>query len=421
MHTTPPANLAFLHDYAYDQTRSLSVDEQTLLQAVAQRFREADTLVICLGGKAGRLGESVVGTGLLESVLQARIYLQKEAIAVHILVDEGIATLFQEALYQQRYGPGITIHAVPQTYDLLTTARRYTTGQALCVLDFHGAHDGMPSLETAIFPSGQNNGSQRQVTLLGQLFRVGIRSYAQRGPERRYADFVTDLLSLPTSALDGQQAQPRLYLSPQDAHYYSELTSKLATDRSTLVIMGFFQSVVPAKCYERWDEVLQLLCAYFAQYFPSQKLTFLLPCGPDQDLPAGIQQADIEEWFQDFATGTCSNAQMIITSVSLQDLAILTSHATIALSNDTGPAHIAGALQVPTVTTFLPGTIYSSQIWSSTLWHYAVTVEPNPYSYRELEAAVVWGRSHIINSIPPEAILRMIIAQLPARFQINHN
>ena len=110
----------------------------------------------------------------------------------------------------------------------------------------------------------------------------------------------------------------------------------------------------------------------------------------------------MEEWLGDFH-GVEANARVLIcSSLSLRDLAILASHATLVLSNDTGPGHIAGAMSIPTVIPFLPGNIYSKKVWSSTLSHYGVTLDPSPYSFSELEAAVIWGKTDIINRIEPQ-------------------
>jgi len=159
------------------------------------------------------------------------------------------------------------------------------------------------------------------------------------------------------------------------------------------------------------------LCEYMAQHFPQQKIDFLLACGPEEDLPESVKQAALSEEFQDF-TGVRHNARVLVrTTPSLHELAILLSQAALVLANDTGPGHMAGALHIPTITPYLPGNIYSKRVWASTLWHHGVTLDPNPYSYRELESAVIWDNPEPISSIPPVDMLQQVLQCLPREFQ----
>ncbi len=471
MTNTEKQTLAFLHDCALDKNRPLAEAEMVILHTIHSLLKQADEIIICLGGKAGRLGECIVGTALLEGTLHALRYMDKVGTPIRVFVDEGTADLFDTKLYQGIYcfkpyfnpsrettntnlrskGQFLSVGTVPCAcpcvmwhartgarhcpygipllnanwynvqqcaFQSLTESRRtqVISDRNVVVLDFHGANDGMPYLQFIENPSQQEAHAEQDqhshVAIIGQLFRVGVRSYADRGPERRYADFIETLFALPAGTIEGEQAQPRIRLADDENAGYYQLAQTLGLDPDALFITGFFQSVVPAKCYERWDEVLQLLCVQLALHMPGQKIDIVLACGPDADLPQGIRKVDMEEWLGNFQ-GVETNARVLVCSTpSLRDLALLISHAVLALSNDTGPGHIAGALGVPTVTPFLPGTIYSKKVWSSTLYHYGVTLEPNPYSIRTLEAAVIWGKTDIINSIEPEHLCHAAWKQL---------
>jgi hypothetical protein len=401
---TGAISMAFLHEYALDHSRELSEHEQTILDRAKIAFQQADEVIIYLGGKAGRLGECIVGTGLLEATLQALRTRGKTGTLVTIIVDKGALALFDESSYQKYYWP--QIHVLSSAQSPLEGTRQ-ANNKHILVVDFHGGHDGMPTLHNEYWSM---EGSR---TLLACLFRVGVRSYAQRGPIRRYADFVEELFSLPGGTIEGEKAQPHILLSTEDDAHYALLCRELRLDPQTMQIVCFFQSVVLAKCYERWDEVMLLLCTYLAQYFPTQKVQFLIACGPDDDLPEGFKQTDMELWLQHF-TGVNNNAHVLVCSVpSLRDLALLIKHATLVLANDTGPGHIAGALGIHTVTPYLPGNIYSKQVWSSTPWHHGVTLQQHTLTFREVEAAVLWGNTDIINRIPPQDLQNAIYACLP--------
>jgi hypothetical protein len=378
-------------------------------------LQQADVIMIHMGGKAGRLGECIVATGLLEGTLHALKYVGKAGTPAFIFVDEAAAPLFDERSYQAAYWPQMTIRSISspiQNQDIVATLVQQAQGHHLLVLDLHGAHDGMPSLQIEELATGEE-GQTWRVTTLAHLFRVGVRSYAQRGPQRRYADFVENLFGLPAGMIESFQAQPHIYLSKEDETRYPALVRQYRLDPNVLQVICFFQSVVIAKCYCRWDEVMMQLCQYMAHHFPQEKINFLIACGPDGLHPEGLKQADFSEEFGDFS-GVNNNAQVqVIATASLRDLALLARHSTLALSNDTGPGHIAGAVQVPTITPYLPGTIYSRKVLSSTLWHRGVTLEPAPFSYQQIEAAVLWDRTDIIDSIPPERLLEEIVKSLP--------
>ena len=406
MINTEKQTLAFLHDCALDNNRPLDETEQAMLQTIHGLLMQADEVIICLGGKAGRLGECVVGTALLEGALQALRCMDRAGAPVYVFVDEGVSGLFAAQLYQDTYWPAISFVPSQGAADVQQCVVQVVGNGNVVVLDFHGANDGMPYLQCGeISARAEALAGQDEhcyMTIVGQLFRVGVRSYADRGPEHRYADFIETLFALPVGTLAGRQVQPRLPLSDEENARYDELAQIFDLKLDVASIICFFQSVVPAKCYERWDEVLQLLCEQLALHMPGQKIDIVLVCGPDADLPEGIRKADMEEWLGNFE-GVETNARLLIcTTPSLRDLAILISHAILVLANDTGPGHIAGALGIPTVTPFLPGNIYSKKVWSSTLCHYGVTLDPNPYSFRALESAVLWGKTDIINSIEPQ-------------------
>jgi Glycosyltransferase family 9 (heptosyltransferase) len=414
---TSTKELDFLHDYALDKERFLTESEKETVELARTMLHDMDELFVCLGGRANRLGECVVATGLLEGILQAICYLAKDGIPVYILVDAGSHALFNEHQYQTHYWSDIHCIAITDPADIQATTARHSSGQRTLIVDLHGAHDGMPYIETQI--ETLPNEEQGWTTTLGRLFRVGMRSYAHRGPKRRYADFIEDLFALPCDSIDGRYAQPTLRLSPSDNSRYQALMNELDLNSEALQIVCFFQSVVLAKCYERWEEVMLPLCQYIAEHFPQQKIDFLIACGPDEEgIPESVTKAALEEEFKHF-TGVNHNTRVLVRSTpSLRDLSILINNADLVLSNDTGPGHIAGALKTPTVTPYMPGNVYSKRVWSSTLWHHGVTLEPNPYSFRQLESAVLWGNTEIINSVPPEDLQQEVLKCLPAKLQL---
>lgn len=412
-------DMSFLQTCALEREYLLSETEQETVKSVSQALQEAEAVIIHLGGKAGRLGECVVGTALLEGTLQALRSLDKAGLPLTIMVDEGSKELFSEKAYREKYWDAIAVIPVPlePTPEITEIIAHQTEKNKVLTLDFHGKNDGMPYLQITANRSIKNR-YQRRVDLK-HLFRVGVRCYAHRGPERRYADFLEHLFGLSQGSLDGLQVQPKILLTEDDDRKYPLLARAYDLNEDAMQVMCFFQSMVVAKCYGKWDEVMMQLCDYLAHNFPQQKIDFLLACGPDEQQPEGLSQEDLAEEFNGF-TGINHNARVLVDETpSLRDLAIVTKRATLVMSNDTGPSHIAGALQIPTIVPYLPGNIYSRKVWSSTLWHRGVTLEPSPFSFRQIEAAILWNRTEILNDISSQCLGYEVLKSLPPEFQVS--
>jgi hypothetical protein len=393
-------NLAFLERLALDAATPLSESERRMLDHARAGLDTAEAVVIHIGGKSGRLGEAIVGTAFLEGTLHTLAAVGKAHTPVTAIIDGSVAEIMPEAEYRARYWPEITITAAsPADVDRLGMASYASiTARNILALDFHGAHDGAPTLAI----TGTTTGGQ--VTTLARLNRVALRGYAARGPEQRYAAFFRDLFRLPGECLDGGEIQPRIYIPQADAARYPQLARafQLETDTDALLIVCFFQSVVVAKCYEGWDEVMALIAEHVGRRYPGRRIVFFVACGPDADQP--VHQEDVAAILGGF-TGCEGNARVVVaTTPSLRDLAIIVRQARLALANDTGPGHLAGALGVPTITPYLPGALYSQRVWASTLWHRGVTVTPNPYTFAALKAEVFAGRNEIINTIASERL-----------------
>ena len=401
--------LTFMDALAPDASRFPSEPERRILGRVRASLDTADAVVIHIGGKSGRLGEAIIGTAFVEGILHTLAAIGKAHTPLVIIVDSAIIELMPVSEYRGRYWPEIEmIAAAPGDVDR-TGAASYISGPArnILALDFHGEHDGMPSLTIEQTSAGS------QLTTLASLNRVALRGYAARGPEQRYAAFFRDLFQLPEESLSGDEVQPRIYITSSDAARYPHLARNFGLDAGAALIVCFFQSVVAAKCYERWDEVMALITEEMGRKLPGWRATFFVACGPDTSQP--VHQEDLAAILGGF-TGYQHNARVIVASTpSLLDLAVILRHAALALSNDTGPGHLAGALAIPTVIPYLPGALYSRQVWASTLWHTGVTIDPSPYSFEELNAAVFASRTDIINAIPPEQLAAAAIRHLPER------
>lgn len=411
----PPAG----PEHAQTDAREPSQIASELSAMAREGLRHADAVLVCLGGKAGRLGECIVGTALLEGTLLALRHMGKTGTPVTLLVDEGAADLFDLERYEARYWAPFRIVAAPVDHadsarDALIAAH---TAGTLLVLGCSGAQDGAQPTITMrgdLLPTSASDASKpRRAIILEHLFRTGVRVYACRGPERRYADFIEDLFALPVASIDPYEAQPSVQLARDDLARFHILARDYGVREHALLVVCSFQSVVPAKCYEGWPEVVDLLASAIARERPGTQVDFLVACGPDELHREGVRRADLVADFAEVGKAEQGARVIVAQTPSLRDLAVLMGHAAFVLANDTGPGHLAGALGIPTVTPYLPGNVYSLAVWASSPWHHAVTLDPNPYTQRQLENAVLWDNNTIISQIPPETLAEIAMRVLP--------
>jgi hypothetical protein len=402
--------MPWLQHLALDRDHPLTEADRQARDIAHTALLHADAVELRLGGKAGRLGECIVETAFLEGVLSLLEQLGKARTPITVFVDGEAVSLFDGATYADQFWPGI--HVQPAATRAVSSERDNASELVeqepchLLALDFHAAHDGVPYLQ-------RSETAAASKTTLAQLHRVAVRSYAHRGPGRRYATFLEVLFGLPEGAIDDLKAQPRIRLNARDEARYSELARAYGLNDDATRICCFFQSVVAAKCYENWDDVMTAICEHWARAHPSQRLEFFIACGPNDDQP--VRCEDLAAFFASF-TGVEGNADLIVAKTpSLRDLAILLSHAALCLSNDSGPGHLAGALHIPTITPYLPGDIYPMRVWASTLWHHGVTLPPDAFTFAQIENAILNSHTDIINSISAELLAAEAISALESQ------
>jgi ADP-heptose:LPS heptosyltransferase len=222
---------------------------------------------------------------------------------------------------------------------------------------------------------------------------------------------VEDLLSLPAGSLDGRLAQPTLRLPMDDARY-DALATAYGLRPGVPLVVGCFQSAMVAKCYGHWRAVLDGVSAHLAARRPAAALEVLIACGPDGENPPGARYADLAEEFAGY--GGSGNLRAIVArTATLTDLACCLGHAALALTNDSAPGHMAGALGIPVVAPYLPGDVYSLRVWASSLLHRGVTSDAG-FSRRQVENAVLWDHTDVIDSIPPVRLMATALDALAA-------
>jgi hypothetical protein len=146
--TTQRYELAFLDELAQDASRGLTKSETRILGIARQALEAADAVVVHFGGRAGRLGEAIVGTSFLEGTLQTLAVVGKQHTLLTVIIDASIAELMSVAEYRRRYWPEIAvIVAAPGEVNRVGLASfADKSARNVLVLDFHAEHDGAPYL-----------------------------------------------------------------------------------------------------------------------------------------------------------------------------------------------------------------------------------------------------------------------------------
>ncbi len=140
--------LAFLDELAQDASRGLTPSEARILGIARGALVTADAVVIHFGGRAGRLGEAIVGTAFLEGTLRTLAAVGKQHTPLTVIIDNSIAELMAVTAYRARYWPEITIIArAPGEVNRAGLASfADPSARNILALDFHAEHDGMPYL-----------------------------------------------------------------------------------------------------------------------------------------------------------------------------------------------------------------------------------------------------------------------------------
>ncbi len=135
---------------------ALTASDQRILDYARAALDTADAVVIHFGGKSGRLGEAIVGTAFLEGTLQTLAYVGKRHTPVTVIIDSSVADIMPVAEYRARYWPEIEVTvAAPRDVDRVGAASYIgATARNILALDFHGEHDGLPSLDSAETSAG---------------------------------------------------------------------------------------------------------------------------------------------------------------------------------------------------------------------------------------------------------------------------
>ena len=377
-------------------------------QDISGVLADSSHVVLQLGGKFGRIGESIITSAFIYPVHEALLMLGRHDTKITLIVDRGVSCLYDRQLYSFNLGRQLDVIPADPSLSNSVAQKLCSSGEEnIFLFDFNGGNEKHPQYMCLEFSNAK---CRHRISVLSNLFRSSVRCFAALGALERYARFIEHILVLPSGSVDRNRSQPNILLGDQDELRYEQLMSQLAFDPSSINITCFFQSVVSAKCYGHWEDVLMGISNFLKRIRRDKMVNFIMACNSDDSQSQRFSAKDLREQFTGFSGA--NNARCVVCQISLRDVAIVSKHSVMTLSNDTGPAHIAGAVGTPVVVPFLPGNVYSMAVWSSSLPFRGLTLEPNPYRFDEIRDAVAYGYTHIIDSIQPEVLIQRAVDTL---------
>ncbi len=339
----------------YNSTYVPPTDEQEAEQALAETkvaFDNTDHIYLIMD--YSHIGDIVIATGYLNAVTDA---LRKTGKNTNITL---VVNQAHGEIYDPLARPGLTILKVPlgQGVQKAQSSIDSSADTNPLVLEFNSMNRNNPTVTT-----NQTNG--KNVTTVQNLLQLAIALYNNRTDgDGRYAHFVEELFSLTQDSLDKTAAQPMVELPPNKDNIYDQLATKFGIDKTKPQIAIVVEASGRSKRYplDSWAQVITELSRVHPDY------QFNIIYNPASTEP-GFQEADIRS-----SLGVLGQSHLV--GASLIEDAVLFEKQKLVLSNDTGLAHVAGALRNgPNVgMVFLPNQA-SPNVWISSKKQKAINVQ----------------------------------------------
>lgn len=365
------------------------------LSEIKNSFENTDSVYIILGGA---IGDSVISTAYIKGIQQA-LNKSGKNIPITVVVNQDSGDLY-DTLSQGN----IKIIKAPRNEGLGRTRSEIIGSdyQTPLIFDFEHARATNPTIDL-------EEVNKKKMTTLTNLLIPAIQCYNNTSDkDRRYSIFIEELLSLPENSIDPQIAKPTIELPANKDQLYENLATRCGIDTSNpnqIAIM--VEGSSPGKRYglKNWADVITEI----RRTYPNYQFNIIYNKNSPQ---AGYSKEDI--------SNTLTNAGVIsychLVDGSLMELSCLLERQKLALSNDSGLAHIAGALKngPKVVMLFLPKNS-SVESWVSTNNHIPITLSnEEERNLENVDINEVDENKKLMNKIPPKRVAQKSIEVLGA-------
>lgn len=356
-----------LPNYGYvPGTLDVNSPEATIaLRETHEALTNTDSVYIVIDGA---IGDAVISTAYFRAIEDALRKMGKNTPITLVVNDQ------QGTLYDSLASANVHILKTPRGTGVATIKSALASSSANnpLIIDFGSYTDANPEIT-------QTTMGGKTITQLSNLLAPAIQLYNNdTDARRRYSHFVEELFSLSKDSLSPTKAQPFIRLPLDEDRIYQRVARENGIDITNTKQIGLvIEASQPGKRYslKKWAQVL----ATINREHPGYQFNVIFNSATD---PArgGYTRADIERELN--ATGVLGQSHIIDgNGKDLTDQAVLLNHQELVLSNDTGLAHIAGALEYGPniVTAFMPGRFMPVN-WISSAKQTAVTIPPGKTS-----------------------------------------
>lgn len=295
-----------------------------------------------------------------------------------------------------------TVLKIQRDQGLPTVKSTITTSpeQNPLVLDIEHATITNPTID--VVQEGTKN-----VSTLTNLMLPLLQMYSNDSDQdRRYSHAVEELFSLSHDSLSPLKVKPTIILPADKDRIYEEILSRFNIDHLKPQIAISVEASLPGKRYgiQNWAQAMSIITQQFPQY---QFNIIYNPAAP----MTGYTRVEMENALR--AAGILDRTNFV--NGSLSELAVLFEQQQLILSNDSGLAHVAGAIEngPRIVTIFLPKDS-STNVWVSSNRQTPVTLLPDRYTQlspdggtEQTDEGKKW-----INEIQPEQVAQKALEAL---------
>jgi ADP-heptose:LPS heptosyltransferase len=344
------------------------------LSAAAEPFRKADNVTVCINSPT--LGDSVIGTAYLAAIQNG---LEKINPTAHVraIINKDQADLFKappvpnvEYVFAE---PASDIIRVGEFEKLVPEGTKNPLIIDLTLNKLRPAH--VHSLQS----------NQRTTTIVDSLYYTVQRGYPhEQFTPSKFADSIEHTFELPPNTIDVARAQMRLVLPENKEEIYQRLAERCGIDVTRPQIAAIVEASTEDKRYPyaKWMEVLNKLKTEHPEMginvvLNSNNAEARRSFGPRTILGLSLGRRN-------------TTIQPHIVSGNLEEMMVFLSQMNLVLSNDTGLAHVAAAVESgPKVVTLYKASEFPPSKWQS--------------SERQVPVASEDG---LLHSISPDAVVQ---------------